>query len=223
MHLYHGTSTEHLESILRDGIQPRQVTGLPSNWERDVPTMPGYVWLTAAYAVYYAVEAAREGHDAVILRVDWDRLKLFPDEDFIAGHTSDNTRESWKSERARIDPADYKELWALSLERSGNVCTLQVPASAIIDHRIIPVEGNMQLLLNTGLDSVPTEINYSTECGELYRRCLAAYFEQDLADMPREVAMIQADVHREMLGEEGYQEMMKLVAEVDERLATKAT
>lgn len=221
MHLYHGTSTEHLESILRNGIQPREVTGLPSNWERDVPTMPGYVWLTAAYAVYYAVEAAGEGHDAVILRVDWDRLTLFPDEDFIAGHTSDNTRESWIAERAKTDPADYKELWSLSLERSGNVCTPSVPASAILDHRVIPIEGNGQLLLNTGYDAVPTELNYSTDCGELYRRCLDAYFENALADMPGVVESIQEDIHRKMLGDEGFEEMQKLMAEVDERLTAK--
>lgn len=211
MRLFHGTSTEHLDQILANGIQPRSITGRPSNWENDVPTRTDLVWLTTAYAVYYAVEAAGEEHDPVLIEVDCKKLPdIFPDEDFIANLRSDGTHESWNVERAAIDPRDYEDLWSASLQRSGNISTSNVPPAAIQSHRVIPTEGNGLLLFNTGLDAIPTDVNYP-DCGRFYHECLAAYFEHDLSDMPSVVDKLEEEHHRRMLGDDGFEEMQKLL------------
>lgn len=211
MRLFHGTSTEHLDQILADGIQPRSVTGRPSNWEGDVPSRTDLVWLTTAYAVYYAVEAAGDDHDPVLVEVDFAKLPdIFPDEDFLANQTSDGTKESWNAERAAIDPRENQAWWFDSLLRSGNVSTSFVSPDAIRSHRVVPFKGNGMLLLDTGLDAIPTDVNYPY-CGEFYRHCLAAYFEHDLAEMPEVVASLQEEQHRDMLGDEGFEEMRQLL------------
>ncbi|MEO1497666.1 MAG: hypothetical protein AAFV43_11000 [Planctomycetota bacterium] len=206
MFLYHGTSTQHLDRILAEGLQPRCVTGQASNWEGDIESKPDFVYLSAAYAIYYAVEAADTPHDPVILQVDWDHLKLYPDEDFIAYHRSDGTVESWQAEGALVDPSEHKELWALSLARSGNVCTPAVPRAAILGYRAIPIEGNGGLLLDTGVDAIPAESNYLYR-GDYYRRCLAAYFEHDLAELPQAVRRIYEDDQRKLMGDEAFDQM----------------
>lgn len=206
MFLYHGTSTQHLDRILAEGLQPRCVTGRESNWEGDIESKPDFVYLSAAYAIYYAVEAADEPHHPVILQVDWDHLELYPDEDFIAYHRSDGTVESWQAEGALVDPSEHQELWALSLARSGNVCTPAVPREAILGYRVIPVEGNGGLLLDTGIDAIPAEINY-LHLGEYYRRCLGAYFEHDLTEMPRAVRAIYEEDQRKLMGDEAFEQM----------------
>ena len=211
MRLFHGTSTEHLEHILADGIQPRKITGRPSNWERDVPSRTDLVWLTAAYAVYYAVEASGEEHDPVLIEVDYTKLPdIFPDEDFIANQRFDGTKESWDAERAVIDPKDYQDSWLTSLQRSGNVSTSYVPPDAIRSHRVIPIEGNGILLLDTGLDVTPTDVNYPIY-GEFYSQCLAAYFEYDLSEMPDIVTKLQEDHYRSLLGDDGFNTMQELL------------
>lgn len=206
MLLYHGTSTQHLDRILAEGLQPRRVTGQKSNWEGDIESKPGFVYLSAAYAVYYAVEAAGEPHHPVILQVDWDHLELYPDEDFIAYHRSDGTVESWQAEGALVDPSEHQELWSLSLALSGNVCTPAVPREAILGYRVIPVEGNGGLLFNTGVDAIPAENNYRY-LGEYYRRCLAAYFEHDLVEMPDAVRAIYEEDQRKLMGHEAFEQM----------------
>lgn len=222
MHLYHGTSTEHLDRILAEGIQPRAKTGRASNWESDVPTRIDFVWLTAAFAVYYAVEAAGEDHDAVLLKIDWEQLDLYPDEDFIANHRmKEQTNEAWNAERAVIDPKDYKPLWRLSLDRSGNVAARSVPLEAIIDHRIVPIEGNGMLLMDTGLDTTPTDVSYPCR-GEYFRRCLDAYFQHELSAMPAVVERIYEETERQLLGDEGFEAMQETLARHLSQLAERS-
>lgn len=81
MRLYHGTSTSHLRSILRDGILPRG--GRASTWP--TASAAGNVYLTAGYALYFAQNAVRAaGGDMLLVEVESDLLeqtRLLADED----------------------------------------------------------------------------------------------------------------------------------------------
>jgi hypothetical protein len=77
---------------------------------------------------------------------------------------------------ADIHPADYQDHWRHSLERNGTVCTPSVPVEKIMDYKII-THNNYKLLYAIGGDAMPTPLNYMI-CGSLYRRCMAALFEQ---------------------------------------------
>lgn len=94
--LYHGTSEEHLESILGRGVLPGDLVG-KSNWNEQ-PARSGIVYLTSTLAWMFALGAA--DHHAIdgdleayhdysplyhpaILEVDVSTENLLPDEDFL--------------------------------------------------------------------------------------------------------------------------------------------
>lgn len=88
MKLYHGTHTEALEAILSDGIVPRLQSRTEGTWHH-LPSKPDCVYLTTAYALYYAIAAVPEGSHAcpAIIEIETEGLDeslLCPDEDFIA-------------------------------------------------------------------------------------------------------------------------------------------
>ena len=60
MLLYHGTSERVARNVLKHGLGPRDDTECAGNWE-DHPSAGGMVYLTAAYAPYFAMNAANEG------------------------------------------------------------------------------------------------------------------------------------------------------------------
>lgn len=84
MKLYHGTSSRYLKKILKNGLLPRTVTN-NSNWD----TMSGddRVYLTTAYAPYYAIQSCKRKSDKpIIVEIDTndlDMLNLIPDEDYM--------------------------------------------------------------------------------------------------------------------------------------------
>jgi len=54
--LYHGTTTSHLISILRNGILPRNQTGI-GNWEGEVSSIENVTYLTNKWHYSYALHA----------------------------------------------------------------------------------------------------------------------------------------------------------------------
>ena len=90
MKLYHGTSEARVKQILSQGIKPRGAGG-KHNWEHaDMPSHEEAVYLTVAYAPYFAFCATDP--DAIpkerlaVLEIDSNRLdqsRLCPDEDFL--------------------------------------------------------------------------------------------------------------------------------------------
>jgi hypothetical protein len=134
MKLYHGTDGRNIKRMLRDGIHPRKITR-KNNWGHSVSSNPHAVYLTTAYAGYFAMLAAKTSLLG-ILEIDSSRLdkELFrPDEDFIeqaARKTDEGMKERTKHFRDNIE--DYSHLWKKSLEYLGT-CSYagNIPPSAI--------------------------------------------------------------------------------------------
>jgi hypothetical protein len=180
MILYHGTSERHLPAIKRHGMLPRRRTG-ESNWSGNVTSKEGFVYLTDSYPVYFAVgpsfavESAPT--DLLILKVDVDEDRLYPDEDFIAWAMTEGIQGIRQEEmNPFIDPQAHKDLWPLSLEHNGVVCTPDVSPGRILDHRVI-LRSEAELIDELGLEPMPTPLNYQF-MGSHYRRCIEALFEQ---------------------------------------------
>jgi hypothetical protein len=179
MILYHGTTARHLRAIQRHGLLPRWKTG-ESNWSGDVESKEEFVYLTDAYAVYYAVgpafDEARAPADLLILKVDVDENRLYPDEDFIVWALTEGNQDGQEELRPYINPREYKGAWQMSLEHNGVVCTLEVSPERILDYRII-ARTEAELIFELGLESMPTPENYRL-IGSHYRRCTEVLFEQ---------------------------------------------
>ncbi|WP_165074834.1 hypothetical protein [Paludisphaera rhizosphaerae] len=167
MILYHGTMSSHREAIEREGLQPRAVTKRRSNWKGAIRSKRGFVYLTDAYPVYFALAAAKGRDDLLIAKVEVDETHLYPDEDFIAYAMSCG--------QASVDPADHQPLWQESLTRNGVACTPSISAERILDCRVI-CRKSIQVILATGGDAQPTPLNYRV-MGGFYRRCIERLFE----------------------------------------------
>jgi hypothetical protein len=104
MKLYHGTSESRLQNILRRGIIPRREDG-KHNWE-NAPSNPDAVYLTTAYAPYFALMSSGDNERMVILEIDTDLLdsrRFCPDEDFLEQASRAQDRE----EAARMFVGKY--------------------------------------------------------------------------------------------------------------------
>jgi hypothetical protein len=85
--IYHGTTEKIGRQALTEGLKPRKLTG-KSNWKHSVESNPSLVYLTTAYAPYYALQSIKKfkGEKIAIIEIETDLLdktKLRPDEDFI--------------------------------------------------------------------------------------------------------------------------------------------
>jgi hypothetical protein len=203
MILYHGTSERHLHAIQRNGLLPRRMTG-ESNWIGNVASKEGFVYLTDAYPVYFAVgpAVAADGPpaDLLILKVEVDENRLYPDEDFIAWAVTDGI-QGVRQEEANpfIDPRAHKGVWRQSLQHNGVVCTPEVSPERILGHRVIGRD-EAELIAELGLEPMPTPLNYQF-MGSHYRRCIEALFEQG-----SDAALDVIRQRWEMIGESGASE-----------------
>lgn len=174
MILYHGTSTQFLPRILKEGLLPREVTRMASHWEGDVESKPDLVYLTTAYPVYFAIQACEEPYNPVVLQVSVSMKSLYPDEDFLAQMLSiqENRALPLRSYNPMVNPKLNKHLAKDCLECNGIVAISRVLPKQIKAHVIL--ESNWKLMCIGG-DSMPIPANYGA-LGELYRNCTAALF-----------------------------------------------
>jgi len=77
--LYHGTGEAAARDILVNGLISREDAA--SNWE--VESRDDLVYLTDAYAPYFATQASGEGERYGLVEVEVDPGDLLPDEDFL--------------------------------------------------------------------------------------------------------------------------------------------
>lgn len=84
MKLYHGTTEAVARKALTEGLVPRGALGIESTW--DVESHPECIYLTNAYAGYFAANATELGDRWGIVEIDSEALcerYLLPDEDFL--------------------------------------------------------------------------------------------------------------------------------------------
>ncbi len=175
MKLYHGTSSRLLPRILKRGLEPRGKR--KGNWQHTVDSNPNAVYLTNAYALYYA-SCAMKTHRAVILEVDTNKLNPFclaPDEDFLEAVSRKGgqfphiegkpmkERVAWFRDRL----AWFSVNWEESLKVLGNCTYLgTVPPHAITRYVVLPWDRSRIVAV---CDPTITVMNY-TVMGEYYRQ-----------------------------------------------------
>lgn len=178
MILFHGTSTEHLPRILKEGLQPRNVTKQASNWKDDVESKPDLVYLTTAYPVYFAAAATEEEYKPVVIKVCVDEDDLYPDEDFVALCSLEQDKIAGRKPRpltqynSEIDPKNHKEMAGACLKYNGIVAIEEVLPNCIVDHVELPSDWR---LMHIGADSMPIPLNYQI-LGPFYCQCIEALF-----------------------------------------------
>jgi hypothetical protein len=181
MKLYHGTAGENVTAILKHGIRPRRLTR-KNNWKHSVASHMHAVYLTSAYAGYFAHQAAKTSKLG-ILEIDADKLdsELFrPDEDFLEqatrngkplsqelkrlGKLSMNQRTEWF--RKHLD--DYADAWEASVEHLGNCCYLgEIPPGAITRASVFDYKKN-PLVATELLEPTITIVNFRF-CSNRYK------------------------------------------------------
>jgi hypothetical protein len=180
MKLYHGTAGENVSAIVKHGIKPRRLTK-QNNWKHSVASHEHAVYLTSAYAGYFAHQAAKTSKLGIV-EVDTDQLDqgLFrPDEDFLEqatrnGKTSNrqlkrlkklsmNERTEWFS--THLD--EFAHAWKASVERLGTCSYLgEVQAAAITRASIFDYKKNA-LVATELLEPTITIANFKF-CSERY-------------------------------------------------------
>ena len=194
MKLYHGTSERVARLALQNGLVPRSESGVSSLWE-DHPSSPNHIYLTTAYAGYFAMNATTEGERWAIIEIDTDLLPdldaLVPDEDFLeqatrqqklpqglalVGVTSMKDRTEWFRENL----GDFAHLWEDSISALGN-CAHEgvIPPEAITRVSFVDPEGNPSMALMAS-DPEISLMNYRF-CADKYR-ALINWFMGDEVD-----------------------------------------
>lgn len=174
--LFYGTSSDRLPQILKQGLIPRNETGTRSNW--DVESKSDLVYLTTAYPVYFAVAACAENAKPVVLQVEVDKTKLYPDEDFVARCLLEQEEAKGKKTlplrqyNDLVHPRDNVDLAGPSLKHNGIVSIDRVFPEQIVDHVILELD---ERLMWIGADSAPIPMNYMF-LGPQYCRYVVALF-----------------------------------------------
>lgn len=149
--LYHGTSETVAREAMRVGLKPRSHTG-KNNWRHSIESHPNLVYLTVAYAPYFAANAVGQSQSRpAIIEVETDllnRTRLRPDEDFVAEALQQQQgavrgqNEFRKLTREVLSSIDgYARYWKQSLQCLGN-CAHKgpIPVSAITRVAFIDAE-----------------------------------------------------------------------------------
>lgn len=224
MKLYHGTSIQAASNILKWGIKPRNETQL-GNWE-EYPSHPGFVYMTTAYALYFAISAMKNDNDkCAIFEIDSDLLRqnrLCPDEDFIGQTRSKHEKISLKEATLESNPLDYRHLmvtdtktnrknpiegWVLSIQSLGNCCYHgKIPLNAITRWAEIDIIKN-PYLTSLGLDPEISIINYFL-MEKKYTSLMKHIFDgEEVYDEFSEAMNSNQDAFREMI--KGRKEFME--------------
>ncbi len=106
--LYHGTSTVYLPMIKKHGLIPRYNS--KSNWK--TKSRPDMIYLTSAYPIHFAEHAINEhGGKPVVLEVEVDVNRLYPDEDFLEQATRGMSDEGNGGSDEEVKRVKKGRLW----------------------------------------------------------------------------------------------------------------
>lgn len=109
--LYHGTSEKNAKQIEKEGFK----TDKKYNWQ--IKSKKGFVYLSSAYAPFYAMTT--NSKRLALIKVEVDTNDLYPEDDFIM-HILRKPKYTQK-ELDEIDLEKNKHLWKESLNYLGNV------------------------------------------------------------------------------------------------------
>jgi len=123
--LYHGTSEKNAKMIEKEGF----VSDKKYNWK--VKSKNGFVYLSSAYAPFYAMGSNRKGNGLALIKVEVDSKDCFPEDDFLMiivknqnAKSPDDIKMSvtyTQEELDKVNLEDWKHFWKNSLEYMGNV------------------------------------------------------------------------------------------------------
>ncbi len=111
--LFHGTSKRNAEKIMDGGFVPDK----SYNWQ--VKSKKGFVYLSSAYAPFYAM--SNSARKLALIKVEVDTKHLYPEDDFVMLVLGKKTYT--QNELDKVNLSKYKKLWDKSLEYMGNVAT----------------------------------------------------------------------------------------------------
>ena len=195
MKLYHGTTARNLKAIRNHGLRTRASSGKATNWGSN-PSHLRAIYLTNAYAGFYANAACKGNDKWAILEIDTEKLFPFcfgPDEDFIeqAGRGKDGIPGDMYERTKRISAVleeDYSgpiesPAVALSLKHLGN-CTYfgNIQPGAITRIALIDPKKAQEFTFRA-FDPTITLMNYAI-CGPGYRNLMRWLFEKELEHDP---------------------------------------
>ena len=185
MRLYHGTTEAVARAALTQGLAPRSVTQAQGNWDKH-PSNPHAVYLTTAYAGYFAACASGTHSRWGLVEVETDLLDtawLVPDEDWleqvsraqvIKGMRAKTIagRTRWLRERLIL----FRGHWLNSVDGLGNCAYLdEIPASAVTRVCVFDPKSNQAMAMHA-LDPCISLMNYAF-CGSMYRALVRWFFD----------------------------------------------
>lgn len=170
MKVCHGTTSKNLERIMAGGLIPRGRRR--GHWDK-FPSHPEMVYLTDAFAHYFANMARRGREPLLIIELDLDKLNewdLFPDEDIIGQSLARN--EGWPLERAQRFAIKHfmrwQDRWRDGMKVMGTVAHWgAIHHSMFTRYALLDVKANPRLALITDPTGV-SPIHY-TAMGDDYR------------------------------------------------------
>lgn len=185
MILAHGTSAKWLKDIEANGLKPRGEK--KSGWKR-APSAADRVYLSNAYAFYFAEAAAIGTNDLLIVEVDVDEKNLYPDEDFLGFATKEN--EIGKNIPDLVERTLFMRDWIVeqpfkvrkdltqkSLEFMGNAAYRgTITPDRITRMALIPNAEVGRIILQE-FDPIISPINYRF-MGEQYREFQKSLFDR---------------------------------------------
>jgi hypothetical protein len=197
MRLYHGTSKTIALAALDQGLLPRAESGVESHWE-ECPSRDDLVYLTTAYAGYFACHATNELEHWGIVEVDTDLLPEFaeglvPDEDWLEQscrcapdlppeYEALDMQGRTAYWRERLHAYQDTGMWLQSIEGLGNCAHVgPIPPEAITRVSIFDPKSNPSMAM-TAIDPIISVMNYAL-CQGKYQ-ALIKWFMGDEITVP---------------------------------------
>lgn len=205
MRLYHGTSASVGKIALEHGLHPRsshEEEG-KGNWE-SIPSNPECVYLTTAYAAYFAINAMGDNDtEMAIIEVESDDLDpdgFRPDEDFMEQASRDAVLKGEgfegllecgdsmikRTEWFRDNGWKFQHMWEESVRGLGNCCYEgSIDASGILRVSFVETQKAGSMIM-TAMDPTITLLNYQI-LGSKYR-ALTQWFMGETVN-PEDISM----------------------------------
>ena len=162
MMLFHGTTETNAKRIMKEGFKPDK------NYNWQVKSKPGFVYLSLAYAPFYANAANSESRNRALIKVEVKESALYPDDDYVMYGLG--MPKYTQADLNKLDLEEHKWLWEKSLKYLGNV-SAKPEDITIIGCRVFDTT-NLLSVCDPGI----TPMNYML-MGEYYRKLTEWIYE----------------------------------------------